>query len=132
MQAILPGRVQARSYIPTMPAILYTVRANCVSLQQRGRYLAWLSPNHILELIKHGATGARIVLPDRAGDTAPARPELVERAVVETQYVFPSRKAFDEYVRDHAPALRADGLKHFPADSGITYERQVAEIAAEL
>ncbi|MDB6114568.1 MAG: hypothetical protein JWQ62_1513 [Lacunisphaera sp.] len=107
-----------------MPAILYTVRANCVSLQQRGRYLAWLSPNHILELMKHGATGARIVLPDRAGDTAPA--------VVETQYVFPSRKAFDEYVRDHAPALRADALKNFPPDSGITYERQVAEIAAEL
>ena len=74
--------------------------------------------------MKGGATGARVILPDRASDTAPA--------VVETQYVFPSRKAFDTYVRDHAPALRADGLKHFPPDSGITYERQVAEIAAEL
>ena len=107
-----------------MPAILYTVRANCVSLQQRGRYLAWLSPNHIMQVMVGGATATRIVLPDRAGDHAPA--------VVETQYVFPSRKAFDDYVRDHAPALRADGLKHFPPESGITYERQVAEIAAEL
>ncbi len=83
-----------------------------------------------MEVMKGGATGARIVLPDRIND--PVRPELVERAVVETQYVFPSRKAFDEYVRDHAPALRADGLKHFPPESGVTSERQVAEIAAEL
>jgi len=107
-----------------MPSILYTVRTTCPTIQVRGRYLAWLSPNHILEVMKGGATGARIVLPDRANDTAPA--------VVEVQYTFPSRKAFDTYVRDHAPALRADGLKHFPPEIGLTYERQVAEIAAEL
>ena len=116
-----------------MPTILYTVRATCPSLQVRGRFLAWLSPNHIMEVMKGGATGARIVLPDRESDSAPASPERVERAaVVETQYVFPSRKAFDTYVRDHAPALRADGLKHFPPESGVTYTRQVAEIATEL
>jgi hypothetical protein len=107
-----------------MPAILYTVRATCKDAQQRGRFLSWLSPNHIMQVMKGGATGARIILPDRASDTAPA--------ICETQYTFPSRKAFDEYVRDHAPALRADGLKHFPPESGVTYERQVAEIAAEL
>jgi hypothetical protein len=107
-----------------MPQILYTVRASCRDDQQRGRYLAWLSPNHVMELMKGGASGVRIVLPDRAGDS--------DRVVVETQYTFPSRKAFDDYVRLHAPALRADGLKHFPVDSGITYERQVAEIAAEF
>ena len=107
-----------------MPTILYTVRATLPTVQQRGRYLSWLSPSHIMQLIAGGATSARVVLPDRASDTAPA--------VVETQYVFPSRKAFDAYVRDHAPALRADGLKHFPPESGVTYERQVAEIAAEL
>lgn len=107
-----------------MPAILYTVRTTCPSVQARGRYLAWLSPNHVVELMKCGATAVRIVLPDRASDTAPA--------VVETQYTFPSRKTFDDYISDHAPALRADGLKHFPPESGLTYERQVAEIAAEL
>ncbi|HRG54482.1 MAG TPA: DUF4286 family protein [Lacunisphaera sp.] len=107
-----------------MPTILYTVRATCPDVQTRGRYLAWLSPNHIMEVIKGGAAGARIILPDRETDAAPA--------IVETQYTFPSRKAFDDYVRLHAPALRADGLKHFPPESGITYERAVAEIAAEL
>lgn len=107
-----------------MPSILYTVRATCPSLQVRGRFLSWLSPNHVAEIMKGGATAVRIVLPDREGDTAPA--------VVETQYVFPSRKALDTYLRDHAPALRADGLKHFPPESGVTFARQVAEIAAEL
>jgi hypothetical protein len=107
-----------------MPSILYTVRTTCPSVQARGRYLAWLSPNHIVEVMKGGATAVRIVLPDRESDRAPA--------IVEAQYTFPSRKAFDDYVRLHAPALRADGLKHFPPDSGLSYERQVAEIAAEL
>jgi hypothetical protein len=86
-----------------------------------------------MEVIKGGATGARIVLPDRVSDTAPGSPEPVERAaIVETQYTFPSRKAFDDYVRLHAPALRADNLKNFPPESGVTSERQVAEIAAEF
>jgi len=107
-----------------MPALLYTVRVTCKDLHQRGRYLSWLTPNHVAEVMKGGATSVRIVLPDREGDAAPA--------VIETQYVFPSRKAFDTYVRDHAPALRADGLKHFPPESGVSFTRQLAEIATEL
>lgn len=107
-----------------MPALLYTVRAACKDIQQRGRYLSWLTPNHVAEVMAGGATAVRIVLPDRESDAAPA--------IVETQYVFPSRKAFDAYIRDHAPRLRADGLKHFPPDCGVTYARQVAEIATEL
>ena len=78
----------------------------------------------MIAVLAGGATNARIVLPDRESEAAPA--------VVETQYVFPSRRAFETYLRDHAPALRADGLKHFPPESGITYSRQVAEIAAEF
>ncbi len=123
-----------------MPQILYTVRATLPTMPQRGRFLAWLVPDHVLAVKAGGATAVRVVLPDRAAVDAAARPELAERArpepaepaIVETQYVFPSRTAFDTYLRDHAPALRADGLKHFPPESGIAYERQVAEIAAEL
>jgi len=107
-----------------MPAILYTVRATCPSVQVRGRFLAWLAPNHLLQVKAGGATTVRVVLPDRASEAGPA--------VVETQYAFPSRKAFDTYLREHAPALRADALKHFPAESGVTFERQVAELACEL
>lgn len=107
-----------------MPEILYTVRATCKDVQQRGRFLSWLTPGHVLQVKAGGATAVRIVLPDRESETA--------AAVVETQYAFPSRKAFDTYIRDHAPALRADAMKHFPPESGVTFARQVAEIATEL
>lgn len=107
-----------------MPAILYTVRATCPTLQVRSRFLSWLVPGHVLAVKAGGAQGVRVVLPDRTSDTAPA--------IVEVQYVFPSRKGFDTYLRDHAPALRAEALKHFPPESGVTFERQVAEIATEL
>jgi hypothetical protein len=107
-----------------MPSILYTVRTTLPTVQMRGRYLSWLVPDHVLAVKAGGAEGVRIVLPDRANEAAPA--------VVEVQYEFPTRKAFDTYLREHAPALRADGLKRFPPETGITYERQVAEIAAEM
>ncbi|HEX2862587.1 MAG TPA: DUF4286 family protein, partial [Lacunisphaera sp.] len=103
-----------------MSSILYTVRATCPTLHVRGRFLAWLSPNHLLQVKAGGASAARIILPDRANQEAPA--------VVETQYVFPSRTVFDSYMREHAPALRADALKHFPPESGVTFDRQMAEI----
>ena|SRR5688572_7673749 len=106
-----------------MPAILYTVRATCPSIQVRGRFLSWLSPNHVAEVMKRGATSVRIVLPEPVPNGS---------ATVETQYVFSSRKTFDAYIRDHAPALRSDAMKHFPAESGVTWARQVAEIAAEF
>ena len=107
-----------------MPKILYTVRATLPTVQWRGRFLSWLVPDHVLAVKAGGAETVRVVLPDRAGESAPA--------TVETQYVFPSRKGFEIYLRDHAPALRADGLRHFPPETGISYERQVAEVAAEL
>jgi len=107
-----------------MPTILYTVRATLPTPYLQSRFLAWLVPDHIAAVKAGGAQSVRVILPDRTNDTA--------SAVVETQYVFRSRKAFDTYIRDHAPALRADSLSHFPPESGITFERQIAEIAAEL
>lgn len=107
-----------------MSAILYTVRAACPTPQIRGRFLSWLVPDHVMAVKAGGATAVRVVLPDREGDTAPAN--------VETQYTFPSRTAFETYLRDHAPALRADAMQHFPPESGVTFSRQIAAIAAEL
>lgn len=104
-----------------MPEILYTVRTTCRDLPQRGRVLSWLSPNHLLQVKAGGATAVRVVLPETTDPAGPAR--------IETQYVFPSRRSFDTYLRDHAPALRSDALKHFPPESGVTFDRQIAEIA---
>jgi len=106
-----------------MPSILYTVRATLPSVQLQSRYLAWLVPDHIAAIRAGGAKAVRVVLPDRATDGP---------AIVEAQYEFPSRTAFDTYLRDHAPAMRADNLKNFPPETGIKMERQVAEIATVL
>lgn len=115
-----------------MPTILYTVRVTCPTVQIRGRFLSWLTPNHVQQVMAGGATSVRIVLPDRENDPGSASPELAERAAVETQYVFPSRKAMETYFRDHAPMLRADAMKHFPPESGVVFTRQIAEFAAEF
>jgi len=106
-----------------MPRILYTVRASFNDVQQRGRYLSWLAPDHVEAVKAGGADSVRIVLHEP--ETPGGRPSL------ETQYTFPSRAVFDAYVRNHAPALRADGLKHFPPDSGVTFERRTGELCYE-
>lgn len=107
-----------------MPVIIYTVRAECRDIHQRGRFLSWLAPNHLLQVKAGGATSVRVILPERKNDAT--------SVAVETQYVFPSRKAFDNYVRNHAPALRADALEHFPPESRVTFTQQIAELACEL
>ena len=107
-----------------MPQMLYTVRTTLPSVQLRGRYLAWLVPDHIMAVKAGGAEDVRVLLPDPG---PPGDPVFVE-----VHYVFPSRKALDTYLRDHSAALRADVLKNFPAALGLTYERQTAEIATEL
>jgi len=107
-----------------MPRILYTVRTTLPSMHLQSRYLSWLVPGHIAAVKAGGAETVRVVLADRNGEDAPA--------IVETQYAFRSRKAFETYLRNHAPALRADLLKNFPPDTGILLDRQVAEIATEM
>ena len=112
-----------------MARLLYTVRVTCKDLHQRGRYLAWLVPSHVEAVKAAGAEAVRVTLYDADPNAAPDSPAA--RPAVENAYVFPSRKAFDSYVRDHAPALREDGLKHFPPESGVTFERKLGEIAYE-
>jgi hypothetical protein len=107
-----------------MPKILCTVRAILPSVQLQSRYLSWLVPDHIAAIKARGAEAVRVILPDRLSEDAPA--------IVETHYLFPSREAFDTYVREYAPALRADSASHFPPETGIQSERQIAEIAIEM
>jgi hypothetical protein len=44
------------------------------------------------------------------------------------RYHFPSREAFAAYERDHAPRLRADGLRRFPPERGVSYRRSVGVV----
>ncbi|MFN0133101.1 MAG: DUF4286 family protein [Phycisphaerales bacterium] len=101
-----------------MSAIAYTVIASFPDAPTRDEYIAWLEDGHIDLVIRHGAHAASII---RVID--PAQPIQVE-----VRYTFSTRDLFDTYIRDHAPALRADGLRRFPPDRGITFVRRVGQI----
>ncbi|MGE3805561.1 MAG: DUF4286 family protein [Gemmataceae bacterium] len=79
-------------------------------------WLDWLRGGHIAEVIAGGASSAAIVALDE-----PAR-------AYEVRYLFPSRDAFERYEREHAPRLRAEGLRLFPPEKGIAYKRSVGAV----
>lgn len=106
-----------------MPGFYYEVCVTFTDSQIADNWLAWMRDEHINDVIKAGAKTGRAILVDPENSSA----SLVTRMVA--QYEFESRTAFDAYVRDHAPRLRAEGLKRFPTDQ-VTYQRRSGEIKA--
>ena len=106
-----------------MSSIAYTVRATCPTRSLADRYVAWLEDGHVDMVIRGGAHGATIV---RLDPDAGVGADGVRR--VEVRYVFATRELFDRYVREFAPALRAEGLAKFGPETGVTFERSVGEI----
>ncbi|MCC6283681.1 MAG: DUF4286 family protein [Phycisphaerales bacterium] len=104
-----------------MPPIFYRVIAHLPDSHSRSAYLAWLRDGHLNAVLAAGAVEARIILPD---DESAFR--------VESQYIFESRACFDDYVREHAPTLRAEGLARFGHLPNLCFERTVGEIPIEL
>jgi len=83
-------------------------------------WLAWLRDAHIQDVLDAGAQRATVVKID--GDAT----------AYEIRYQFASRDAYETYLTDHAPRLRADGLKLFPPESGIRYQRSSGATVFEL
>jgi hypothetical protein len=105
-----------------MPEIAYTVTARCDSEQTLRSYVEWLTSGHIQAVLRGGATRARVIRSADADD--PRR--------VEVRYDFPTQEAFETYVADHAPALRAEGLERFGPGSGVEFVRSLGRIEADL
>ena len=101
-------------------AIAYTVVASLPSRELREQYIGWLTGGHTAEVIKGGADSAVVLRVDHEESGA---------WVAEARYTFASRAALETYLRDYAPGLRADGLRRFGPDSGVTFRRSVGEIA---
>jgi hypothetical protein len=108
-----------------MIEIEYAVIADLPDEATAQEYLAWLTDGgHVGEVVGGGAS---------VGEAVRLDPEVGEggdggRVRVMSRYRFPSRAAFDGYVRDHAPRLRADGLARFGAERGISMMRIVGEV----
>lgn len=112
--------------------VYYSVTATFPDEATAVEYTDWLTDGHVQQVLQAGASAARIVRldPEEAepGGRDSAR---VGSPRLETHYEFPSRAAFDRYVREFAPALRADGLKRFPATRGVRFERRVGQMVGQ-
>ncbi|MGQ0627504.1 MAG: DUF4286 family protein [Phycisphaerales bacterium] len=97
-------------------AIAYTVSATFKDEATRDRYVDWLKAGHVIEVEERaGINNTRLLCID--GELR-----------VEVRYTFPNRAALDRYLHDHAPALRAEGLRLFGPDSGAVFARSTAVI----
>jgi hypothetical protein len=103
-----------------MPLLAYTVIATLPSEAAAAEYAAWLRDGHLDAVIAGGARSAQVV-------RIVEPPEPVE---IEVRYLFESRAAFDRYVRETAPRLRAEGLARFGPASGVSFRRTVGEVVA--
>ncbi len=96
----------------------YTVRCEFDDAAVAQRWLDWMEREHLADVCAAGARRAEAIRFDGPPTCCEAR------------YLFDSREAYDAYVRDHAPRLRAEGLKRFPIELGLRYTRTMGEVVA--
>src|SRR4051794_28679090 len=102
--------------------VVYTVTATFTDEAVADEWLRWLYPDHVNSVLAAGALDAEVVALDADG---PGR-------TLEVRYHFASREAFARYEQEHAPRLRAEGLKWFPPERGITYRRALGTTTVPL
>lgn len=103
-----------------MDMIAYTVTAILPDDRIRDEYLAWLTGGHLAAVLEGGAISAQVV---SIADPVPP-------IAVEVRYVFPTQGTLERYVREFAPALRAEGLARF--GRLVTFRRSVGPVVANL
>jgi hypothetical protein len=116
--AAWPACAGGPDILTLMSGVWYMVTATLPDEDTRASYLAWLARGHLDQVKAGGASTAHLVTVDE-----PAQP-----LEVCTVYTFPTRAAFDCYLRDHAPRLRAEGLGRFGPSTGVTFRRQIGTI----
>lgn len=103
-----------------MHEVAYTVTALLPDTVTRDRFVRWLREGHIQQVVGGGAKEAVVVVVEE-----PATPLKVV-----CRYIFASREAFDLYQTNHAPKLRAEGLRLFGPELGVSFERSVGKVIA--
>ena len=104
-----------------MTQITYTVSVSIMFESKAEEWLEWLKNGHIDDVRKGGAASAEIVKLD-------PHDEAQRETIYEIRYRFADRSTFDDYLENHAPRLRREGLEKFPLEDGFKYSRSVGEI----
>jgi hypothetical protein len=99
-----------------MTSVVYTVTVSFSNDDLVAAWLDWLDRGHIADVLAGGAVSAEVVRLDLPEPT------------FDVHYHFPSREAFVAYERNHAPRLRAEGLRLFPMEKGVTYKRSAGMV----
>lgn len=100
--------------------IVYGVRCTFADPEVADRWATWIVERHLADVCAAGAMHAELV----RFDGAPV--------VMEARYRFDTREAYERYLANDAPRLRAEGLALFPLELGLSYERSVAELVHEI
>lgn len=103
-----------------MSRVIYAVTGACRDEKVVGEFRAWLEGGHVLEVVERG--GAATAWIAEVED---------EPHTLEILYVFRSREDLAAYERDHAPALREEGLRLF-GDGRISFSRRIAHIVGKV
>jgi len=110
-----------------MEQVVYVVRAEHPLEASASEYVAWLVGDprsgecgHAGEVVAAGALRAEVLVVEDAPRT------------VECRYTFANLSAFRRYESDHAPRLRADGLRRFGPESGVRFGRSVLRVVGEV
>ena len=94
----------------------YTVHCTFENPAVVPSWIAWLEDEHLADMLDAGAACGEIVRLDGSPASCEAR------------YLYDSREDFEAYERDHAPRLRAEGLRRFPPEAGLAYTRTIGEV----
>lgn len=103
-----------------MSRTAYTVIATLPNPSVRDAYVSWLVGEHVAAVVAAGALSGEVVVVHDPGDPIQ----------VEARYVFANRAALDAYLKDHAPALRAQGLALFGPGTGVSFVRRIGGVLA--
>ena len=96
---------------------IYIVRCTFENGAVAERWLRWLVDEHFADVCAAGAMDAEAI-----------RLDSLDSIVCEARYHFMDRASFEKYERHDAPRLRAEGLRKFPLELGLKYERFTGDV----
>lgn len=98
--------------------VIYTVSCEFTDSSVANEWVKWMREKHLRDVLNAGALRATLM--------------RHHEHKYETHYRFATRAAYEKYLVEHAVRLREEGLRAFPLERGLKYERHVAEVVEVL